>query len=718
MSFLVSPRLHIHPAANHSADQDYPGDHQPLPLHKPTPVCYWALLNSSLDFIYLDPVLSDHLADQANLLLGKSLIQFVHPDEQASAKHDIGSVVQRKTMHGSITRIRFSRLSRIRRLLGYDGPWSDPHADRASLDQHYMVVDIVTNWAADGLVLCFIHAAAENDSDEQKKSDWTNWCGTPVMDVHQIQRLCHALLMYIPQGSMSRVFQILSNSQERSLLISWPPDQVHNDGAPTGRDFAKLVETVEFGTNPSLNDAKTTCARRYRSIRPLPFFAEAVESIFVPHGSVIFACHKINASTRNTTTTMPQTYSTSTTYHPQQHQQYYEQQTGFALPSLASSPQHTYNGNYVPQTQNLPATYSTQRWSTTASEPQNMYHQWESSAHTTSSVPPTVSNLRSGAYPPHLHQWQASHPSYLETSNESQTSFHRPISPSYSYSAPGGSGGEPTLSADIVPPPRRRVSPGSTRDQYSTTGRAASNRPMGVLRCSSCKATQSPEWRKGPSGKKELCNACGLRYARSRAKKEGHNPTQRKRKEKTQVKAESTTPPNASPSYPAMRRRIGEEFSTSPAGSPSGSEIYPNSGHPVLGTLTPSPSPPASSVNFIHYSPGTTSRPQYSTATSSFYSVPSPLSNSSVLNTPHEIAPSTHEQRGNQLPPLGQISSYASRMSPMLSVASSITHSPLTSTLPPASYERERDRDRDRELPPTPVSAEPRQSRRSVLTHQ
>ena len=200
---------------------------------------------------------------------------------------------------------------------------------------------------------------------------------------------------------------------------------------------------------------------------------------------------------------MPQAYNAST-YHPQQ-QQYYEQQTNFPLPPLTSS-QTAYNGNYATQTQNLPASYSTQRWSGNVAEPQGVYHQWESSAHAPPHVP-TVSNLRSGAYAPHLHPWQAPPPSYVDASSNSQASFHRPISPSYSYSAVGGSGSDPGLSADLVPPPRRRVSPGSTRDHYSATGRAASNRPMGVLRCSSCKATQSPEWRKGPSGKKELCNA-------------------------------------------------------------------------------------------------------------------------------------------------------------------------------------------------------------------
>ena len=208
--------------------------------------------------------------------------------------------------------------------------------------------------------------------------------------------------------------------------------------------------------------------------------------------------------------------------------------------------------------------------------------------------------------------------------------------------------------------------------------------------------------------------SCGLRYARSRAKKEGHHPSQRRRKDKAQVKGEPSTPPNA---YPAMRRRIGEgTFSTSSAGSPSGSDTYPHSGHHVLST--PSPSPPSSNVNFVHYSPGTSTRQNYpTTSTGSFYSVPSPLSNPLVLNTPHEPGHPTPEQHGNQLPPLGQISSYASRMSPMLPANSSITHSPLTSTLPPASYERERDRDRDRDHPPTPASAEPHHPRRSILTH-
>ncbi|CAD6889855.1 unnamed protein product [Tilletia controversa] len=43
----------------------------------------------------------------------------------------------------------------------------------------------------------------------------------------------------------------------------------------------------------------------------------------------------------------------------------------------------------------------------------------------------------------------------------------------------------------------------------------------GQKACQSCGTTSSPEWRRGPTGHKTLCNACGLRYSRSvlRAKK-------------------------------------------------------------------------------------------------------------------------------------------------------------------------------------------------------
>ncbi|TFK72912.1 hypothetical protein BDN72DRAFT_869302 [Pluteus cervinus] len=744
MSYLIpSPRSYDRPAHDDVHDQhrihmsstpfssyssthsptapSYPQDHPPVSLPKvgqtrccksppprssndrlthpirprPTPAD-WTLLSSELNFIYLDPVLASHLEDQAEALIGKSILDFVHPDEQASAKQDLGSVLESRTLHGSVTRVRFSRLSRVRRQLGHTGPgpsWSD--AEKIAVDANFMAVDIVINWAAEGLVLCFIHATVDlhdSDNDENNKTGWTNWCGTPALTSDQIALLFRSLLTCVPQplsGTTSRVFQILANQPQRPLLMTWPPDQGQG---PTGSDFSKLVEHVQIGSGIANNtDAKTSCTRRYKALQNMPAVAGEVESIFIPHGTIIFACHKVNSPSRSTATstaTMQQLgYSNPTHYSSQHSQPYYDQQPStYSLPPLSTTPAPY--GSYVPQPSSaVPSPYSPARWSAPGEQPAS-YNQW---------------NAPSPAHP--ISPLRPSSP-YVEGGPPASAYSNRSISPNYAYSPTAASEGA-SPSADVVPPPRRRVSPGSTRDQYGPGGRGAGNRPMGVLKCSSCKATQSPEWRKGPSGKKELCNACGLRYARSRAKKEGNAQPSRKRKDKGLSKRESATPPtSASPSYSAMRRSYGDTsfVSTSSNGSGSGSEMYSHSSHHILESATPSPSPPAS-MNFVHYAPG--ERQSYSTNSGSFYSTPSPLSNPPVLH------------HSNQLPPLGQLTSYTDRLSPMLPSASSSNHSPLTSTHPPASFERERDRDRElRDLPPAPLSAEPRPTRRSIITQQ
>lgn len=564
-----------------------------------SPSTDWALLSADLQFIYLDPVLAYHLDAQADLLVGKSLLSFVHPDEQASAKADLKNVLESRTLHGSVTRcaiflssppqilfffllgppsVRFSRLSKVRRQLGYTGPlppWSD--AEKISVDANYMAVDIVINWAAEGLVLCFIHATVDldpqSDNDELHKSHWTNWCGTPSMPPEQIQLLFHRLLMCVPQspsGTHTRIFQILANQPGRQLLLSWPPDQ---GNGPTGREFAKLVENAEMGSGPQKgNDAKTSCTRRYRATQLMSPSLGEVESIFIPHGtvlpfrfpslirahsfflyqmlgSVIFACHKVESSIR----------STSANSANMQHQLAYNTDNPSSYPPPPGSPYYdpplsyppftpAYNQGYLAHqslpTQPPPPTYSPPRWSQT----QQNYHttqqppahqQWDtpSPTHPVSPLPPAPappsssinnSNLRSASYssvPAPGPSWQTSpgsyevyrapSPVYGTYTNTSRTNAAiTPNNPSTSVLPAASSllNASPSIQ-DIVPPPKRRVSPGSIRggDQYNTTspsnGRGSGNRPSGVLECSSCGATTSPEWRKGPSGKKELCNA-------------------------------------------------------------------------------------------------------------------------------------------------------------------------------------------------------------------
>ncbi|KNC98464.1 PAS domain S-box protein [Spizellomyces punctatus DAOM BR117] len=47
--------------------------------------------------------------------------------------------------------------------------------------------------------------------------------------------------------------------------------------------------------------------------------------------------------------------------------------------------------------------------------------------------------------------------------------------------------------------------------------------PTEELFCRQCGTTQSPEWRKGPSGPKTLCNACGLAFSKKQRKLERDN---------------------------------------------------------------------------------------------------------------------------------------------------------------------------------------------------
>lgn len=188
--------------------------------------------------------------------------------------------------------MRYSRLSRVRRLLGYNGPapeWLD--ADKIALDSNYMAVDIVINYAADGLVLCFMHAVVDltpRDNDEHNKTGWTNWCGTPAMGLEQAQLLYSRLQSTLAQPpTASRVFQILLNQPNRPLCLSWPNER---PGEPTAKDFARLAEEVQISSSGT--DAKTSCTRRYKACQTVAYGMgdkREVESIFIPHGTCSLA---------------------------------------------------------------------------------------------------------------------------------------------------------------------------------------------------------------------------------------------------------------------------------------------------------------------------------------------------------------------------------------------------------------------------------------------
>lgn len=206
-----------------------------------------------------------------------------------------------------------------------------------------------------------------------------------------------------------------------------------------------------------------------------------------------------------------------------------------------------------------------------------------------------------------------------------------------------------------------------------------------------------------------MCS-CGLRFARSRAKKEGTtlSAAHRKRKDKnlsvkTNRGSAPPSPINGGPQSGSGSRRAFDDSQGSQGSGGSGSQgdyAAPTDG------VSRSPSPEGAPANFVHYShpngahqrnpqppalhTDTRSNP-YSNPANSFYSAPSPLSNSNV-----------HQSHGNL-----SHSNSQSQMSAIRGTDSSYD-SPLASTTAvPASFERGGG-DRGSKLPSAPPVSESR----------
>jgi hypothetical protein len=572
------------------------------------------------------------------------------------------------------------------------------------------------------------------------------------MTQEQAQILYSRLLSNIPpSGNMSRVFQVMMNQPDRALLLSWPPDR---EQAPSARDLAKLSGDVHIrGDAAGASDAKTTCTRRYKATSTIqtPDGFRDVESVYIPHGrflvrpprhtltlapsgSIIFACHSVSSDLRSVSESAASLqqaeYDAS---YMTQGPQYYPQTPSYSLPPMHSTTTFSsYLSQSTPQNAQPTASQVTSQYSspwTSAVDPSptsSAYSHWSSGGAQTGSQAYHTSSQqpRQTSYtihqPPH---WSST--TFTDADSPLPPPY-RSLSPGYSYSPENSQASSGTM--ETVPPPRgsRRSTPprGAREHSAGSGGRASGNPPVGISRCSSCNVTTSPEWRKGPSGKKDLCNACvfhisrvdarfftcsrdmafdrcGLRYARSRAKKEGIT-TQRRRKDKVMALAKQESPsgapaPASVPPIPVpynnlRRGSYDDTFLSSSAGSASGSEAYAQQQSSLHGpshfdNLTPSPSPPAGSGPFSHYNAHSQntrqaeSRGHYVVQPgSSLY--PSPLSHpplqSQGLN--HTSSP---------LPPLPLVSGL-NRASPILSSTSS--DSALSSAVP-ASFERERHRD-------------------------
>lgn len=217
---------------------------------------------------------------------------------------------------------------------------------------------------------------------------------------------------------------------------------------------------------------------------------------------------------------------------------------------------------------------------------------------------------------------------------------------------------------------------------------------------------------------------CGLRYARSRAKKEGGTQRRRKDKALNSMSNKSDHSPSASPvnvPYSTMRRGSTYDESTSftsggPSLPPPGNDVFGSQQPAGLNGMTPSPSPPSATATggFVPYNPHPVDTQNNSPASDhrghpqfapQFYSIPPPMPGPPQ----HSMHGGNHP--GATLPRLEpMMTSFTSRMPPSMHTPTTpAAGSPLSSHF---SYERDKQRDmkeRDRPLlSSSPLSAEQR----------
>ncbi|CAI2171363.1 8056_t:CDS:2 [Funneliformis geosporum] len=119
----------------------------------------------------------------------------------------------------------------------------------------------------------------------------------------------------------------------------------------------------------------------------------------------------------------------------------------------------------------------------------------------TSQQPQQYHRILPATQPPSQQQQQ----SYPSPTNRSAPFLYTPVLPPQQPSSESSSAANQTRRFSQFSPHQRRTS-------------SNNKNTSGVKKCESCHTSSSPEWRRGPTGHKTLCNACGLRYSRTIAR--------------------------------------------------------------------------------------------------------------------------------------------------------------------------------------------------------
>ncbi|SPO36150.1 uncharacterized protein PSFLO_01621 [Pseudozyma flocculosa] len=537
--------------------------------------CYWALLSASvgppggsaeasddLRFVYLDPVLQHHLCEQADAMVGTSFFDYVHPEERKQACADMRKIVESRTLFGSVTRCRYSRLPRIREMLGATDAPRDPEAHKYVEDEGFVAIDIVINWVGDGMALCFFHAIIDKgpeDNDEANKSTWTNWCGTPAgaFTLRECERMWRQVKASerepLTLPGPNHVFQVLEAGEGGQVLFSWPPPRLFpgdaderlvelsqiasfNDGSYFAHDFARYAQGVSVAPGSSqLSDANTSCTRRFKAKHQFATegIFKVIESVLIPYGGIVLACFQIvyqGPMPEPDPELIEQARATLEAARGQIRKN--DDDGGGDAPNKRSRDE-----DWAPAGA---ASEGTQR---PVSPPQPQAAPLPSSGDGQAQVHPHPQPPSSSTPPTRQPPEPGIKANVTEGTPWNQAYGNLPRDPSLG-SLNSLANASIEYAAGLQERPARDTQHDKPHRPFDDqnppiSGLGGANDPGGSVAtlaavaaaaaaqtkcCTGCGKSNSPEWRRGPSGHKTLCNACGLRYARSltrRKKKKG-----------------------------------------------------------------------------------------------------------------------------------------------------------------------------------------------------
>ena len=423
-----------------------------------------------------------------------------------------------------------------------------------------MPLDLVISSVHSGLYLCFFHAALDKDPRFNNRMDsiWTNLCHTPVFNEHHKLKLESRLKAWsmaspapfqtfsIPQ----RIFQLLGQTHEsvnnldlNNIIISWPPsDGSTGECSYNPSDFTQLMS--EISLNPSnakhLSNAQTSCTRRFKAkhSKRINNSLFSIRSMFVPYGEIIFACFLIESeyplsktltNTRNSTDMFPSLTATSIPNNVNySNGKSNDQQFLYNDVPLANTPSQKLFSN---QTYTYPSFI-------------------------------TNSNANSNVS---VNNWNNGQLNDVKLPSNKLTMEYDPNS---LQKSPPLSTTTPTLPTTPIPP---------------TINNQLKKETSNKMCCVTCHTEKSPEWRRGPNGQKNLCNACGLRYARAVNKQENNTQSKRRKSDtKTNSKNKNSNIKQSTINSPSSQNNlyntssINEFTTTLTSQFPTPIEPFPN----------------------------------------------------------------------------------------------------------------------------------------------